>query len=107
MEGGRRERGGAGADEADFRDWVWKRGLEENLVDCWHSSVPCCAVRDEVVPKLFGRELWRDDDGSPGEEGGEEASEETVNMEEWHHKVGTICGRQLVGGLDVACGKLC
>lgn len=79
VEDGWRERGGAGADEADVGErgggWV----LEEDLVHCRHGCVPVCAVGGEVAPEVGGGELGGHDHRSAREEGREQATEELIN----------------------------
>lgn len=92
MEGGGRERGGAGPDEPDWGDWGWERGFEEDLVDGGDGGVPGCVVGGEVGPEGGGGEFRGDDDGASGEEGGEESGEESVDVEEGHDEVGSVGG---------------
>lgn len=62
-------------------------------MDCGDGGVPVCFVGGEVVPEFGGGEFHRDDDGAAGVEGGEEAGEEAVDVEEGHHEEGAIGGR--------------
>lgn len=64
VEDGGRQRGRAGADEANGGQRAGRRVLEEDLVNGGHGGVPVGLMGDEVSPELGGRELVRDDHGA-------------------------------------------
>lgn len=55
-----------------------------------NGSIPVGLVGVEVNPEVGGRELGGHDHGAAGEEGSEEATEETVDVEERHDQHGTV-----------------
>lgn len=103
MESGGGERGRAGADEADGGDRRGQRRFEQDLVDSGDRRVPVGFVFNKVVPKLAGREFGGDDDGAAGEEGREEASLQSMDVEERHDEVGPVLGCELVRRDNVVC----
>lgn len=72
-------------------------------MDGGNRRVPIGFVFNEVVPKLAGREFRGDDDGAAREERREEASLQSMDMEERHYEVGPVLGRELVRRDDVVC----
>ena len=72
-------------------------------MDGWHSSIPIGLVVDKVLPERGGGELRWHNHRASRQQRCEEASKQSVNMEQWHHKVCTIAGCKLIGSLDVLC----
>ena len=59
----------------------------------------------DVAPEPAGGESSMDDDRAPRGQGGEEAGDEAVHVEEWHDQEGAVGGGELVGCLGGGRGR--
>lgn len=66
-----------------------------------YGSVPVGVVPDEVLPEFCSGEAGWDDNSTAGGEGGEEAGNEAVDVEQGHDEQGAIARGEPVGCLDV------